>query len=82
MVCEHGKFEAAVIFHRLTDHDGGPLLAVHMEVLARCAGCHTPLTWTGPPTGIDPDRATVSPNRQELRVPATVNTRPRPVPDL
>jgi hypothetical protein len=69
--CEHGQFEAAVVFSRIIGHDGA-LDGVHMEVRARCSQCLHPLIWDVADTGIDRHRPTVSPNGQELRVPCWV----------
>lgn len=70
-VCEHEEFEAAIVFNRFVD-DHGTFNGAHMDVRARCVRCHQPVTWAIPDGGLAPDRATVSADRQELRVPCQV----------
>lgn len=60
--CEHIEFEANVDVVKLDD-------GLVAEVMVRCAGCKKSFGFNHPDIGLLPDKATVSPDRRELRVP-------------
>lgn len=72
--CSHDEFTAQVSVSRL--HDIGRFMA---DVSVWCRDCGLPFSFTGLPLGISLDRATLSIDATELRLPLEPGPRPIPV---
>jgi len=67
--CPHEDFQSFVEVNRITKDEGGPVLAFSLVVRVDCAQCGEKFRFTGLQAGLRPDRPTVSPGEDELRVP-------------
>lgn len=67
--CEHPDFHVHASVNRLTEVDGGPVIAFQACVMIRCTACGERFRWLGCPPGNLPDRPTVSVDAYELRAP-------------
>ena len=68
MSCPHENFLANVNVNRLTDKDGGPVNSYNCELTVVCADCGLNFRFICPDYGMLPDRPSISPDGQELRV--------------
>lgn len=71
MTCLHENFVANVAVSRVLKNEGDTVPAgYHADITVKCAECGLPFEFVGEyPCGLLWDRATVNPNKQELRVP-------------
>jgi hypothetical protein len=67
--CPHDEFDAMVGFARQTDGEGGPLVAVQVEMKVWCKQCNEPWRFRGLEAGMDPRWPMCSPDETELRAP-------------
>lgn len=69
LACVHPDFAAEVDVNRLTDTDGGPVVAFTADVRVSCAACGERFRWVGVPAGASGSRPTCSVDEFELRAP-------------
>lgn len=69
MTCTHEEIEFRANVNRLTDEDGGPIVAYIVDLEARCAKCGERFLFKGGEFGVLADRPALSPDRAELRCP-------------
>jgi hypothetical protein len=67
--CRHVDFAAEVDVNRLTDTDGGPVVAYAADIRVQCAACGERFRWVGVPAGASPRRPMCSVDEFELRAP-------------
>ena len=69
VACEHMDFGSVVEVNRITQSDGGPVIAYSADVKVECAHCGEQFRFIGVPAGLSPAHPTVSVDETELRVP-------------
>lgn len=69
MSCQHEDFEADVKVGRVTDDDGGDVVAFVAEVRVRCVECGENFGFRGMPPGLMWEGPTRSPDAREARLP-------------
>jgi len=73
--CPHEEFAAQVNVNRLLDGEGGSVTGFMAEITVTCQQCRTRFQFLGPEVGLNPRHPTVSPHRDELRVPLAPHDR-------
>ena len=72
-MCDHTEFEASV---RVTRIENGPsdsfMGDLGVDISAHCIRCEQPVTFIGLPMGVDIDRAAVSVDHRQARLPARI----------
>lgn len=66
--CEHEAFQGSLDVHRITDHDGGPVVRFSANVRCTCLVCNKQFRFMGLPIGLDMDGAAVSVDGCEARL--------------
>lgn len=67
--CPHESFQANVEVSRITEEEGGPVVAYYADVRVWCVDCDEPFRFTGVDVGMMPSRPMASVDHQELRAP-------------
>lgn len=58
--CPHEAFAVRADVNRLSDVDGGPIVAIDVELAVDCVACLTPMVFRGLPVGLSPHYPTTS----------------------
>lgn len=66
--CEHHDFQTNVGIGRLSDGEGGPIVAFTAEIRIECVQCGRKFQFLGLPAGVDMKGATVSIDGLEARM--------------
>lgn len=69
MSCQHEDFEAVAAVGRITDEDGGDIVAFVCELKVRCVNCGEPFGFRGMAPGLSWGEPTRSPDALEARLP-------------
>ena len=67
--CVHEQFEAVNKVARLTEGEGGPVIAYQVDCSIKCVQCGMRFEFVGVPAGVSPNHPMCSADFLEMRIP-------------